>query len=276
VSGVIVIDVDGIRSLLRVVGPVEVDGVRYTADNVRGQLLREQYQRYEDDRAERRDVLGDVAKVIFQRIEAGDWKLSDLATQLTDSVAARPLMVWSADDPLQSTWADLGADGHLRSSSLTVNLLNRSANKLDSWVDTSADVTTERRSDGRTDLTVSYRIDNRSNGEGPRYLVGPGIEGLAAGDYRGLVVANLPAGATDVTIDGARRFLDGGDGPTAVVAGEVTVKAGTSTTVTVTAVLPEGLRQLTIEPTARIPRTRWSIDGVEVDKAGRTVVRIPG
>ncbi len=276
VSGVIVIDVDGIRSLLRVVGPVEVDGVRYTADNVRGQLLREQYQRYEDDRAERRDVLGDVAKVIFQRIEAGDWKLSDLATQLTDSVAARHLMVWSADDPLQSTWADLGADGHLRSSSLTVNLLNRSANKLDSWVDTSADVTTERRSDGRTDLTVSYRIDNRSNGEGPRYLVGPGIEGLAAGDYRGLVVANLPAGATDVTIDGARRFLDGGDGPTAVVAGEVTVKAGTSTTVTVTAVLPEGLRQLTIEPTARIPRTRWSIDGVEVDKAGRTVVRIPG
>ena len=60
----------------------------------------------------------------------------------------------------------------------------------------------------------------------------------------------------------------------AVIAAEVTIGAGTTTTVTVTAVLPEGLRQLTIEPTARIPRTRWTVDGADVEKAGRTVVAI--
>ena len=275
VSGVIVIDVDGIRSLLRVVGPVEVDGVRYTSDNVRGQLLREQYRRYGDDRTERREQLGAVAKVIFERIEAGDWKLGALATQLTDSVAARHLMVWSADDPLQGTWNDLGADGHLEPSSLAVNLINRSANKLDSWIDTTADVDTERRADGTTALTLTYRITNRSTGEGARYVVGPNIDGIGAGDHRGLVVANLPAGARDVTMDGAKVFLQGGDGPTAVVGGEITIPAGGTATVTVTAVLPKGLDRLVLEPSARIPRTHWVVDGDALDRDRRTTVVLP-
>ena len=275
VDGVIVIDVDGMRSLLRAVGPVEVDGVTYTADTIRGQLLRDQYKRYEDDRDERRDVLGDVAKVIFERIEAGEWELGDLATQLTEAVDGRHLLVWSADDPLRSTWSDLNADGHLREDSLAVNLLNRSANKLDSWIETAAVVETDPQVNGTTDLTVTYTITNRSNGEGPRYLVGPGIDGLAAGDYRGLVVANLPAGTTKIGMEGARLFLDGGDGPTAVTAGEVTVKAGETATVTVTAVLPKGLDHLTIEPAARIPRTRWTVDGTELSGDGRTGVPLP-
>lgn len=275
VDGVIVIDVDGIRSLLRAVGPVEVDGVTYTADDVRGKLLREQYQRYEDDREERRDVLGDVAKVIFQRIEAGDWELGDLATQLTEATTSRHLMVWSKDDPLQTTWADLSADGHLRSDSLAVNLLNRSANKLDSWIDTTADVVTAPQADGTTNLTVTYRIQNRSNGEGPAYLVGPAIEGLAAGDYRGLVVANLPAGTTDVQVTGTKPFLEGGDGPTVVRAGEVTVPPGGSAEVVVTATLPKDLDQLTIEPSARIPKTEWTIDGDTPKSERRTTVPLP-
>jgi hypothetical protein len=275
VDGVIVIDVDGMRSLLRAVGPVEVDGVTYTAENVRGQLLREQYKRYEGDRDERRDVLGDVAKVIFERIEAGSWELGSLATQLTEAVDGRHLMVWSADDPLRSTWADLNADGHLREDSLAVNLLNRSANKLDSWIETSVDVETDPQVNGTDRLTVTYTITNRSKGQGPRYLVGPGIDGLEAGDYRGLVVANLPAGASDVQLEGARVFLDGGDGPTVVTAGEVTVKAGESATVTITAVLPEGLDQLVLEPAARIPRTRWTVDGETIEGDGRTMVALP-
>lgn len=275
VDGVIVIDVDGMRSLLRAVGPVEVDGVTYTADDVRGQLLREQYRRYEDDRDERRDVLGDVAQVIFERIEAGQWELGSLATQLTDAVDGRHLMVWSTADPLRSTWADLNADGHLREDTLAVNLLNRSANKLDSWIETAAEADLDPQVNGTTKLTLRYTITNRSDGQGPRYLVGPGIEGLQAGDYRGLVVANLPAGTSDIEVEGARVFLDGGDGPTAVTAGEVTVGAGTSATVVVTAVLPEGVDDLTIEPSARIPRTRWTVDGDEVKGGRRTTVPVP-
>jgi len=275
VDGVIVIDVDGMRSLLRAVGPVEVGGVTYTADNVREQLLRDQYRRYEDDRDERRDVLGDVAKVIFERIEAGEWELSSLATQLTDATAARHLMVWSTDDPLQSTWSDLDADGHLRDGSLAVNLLNRSASKLDSWVETTADVTTERQANGTTALTVTYTITNTSKGEGSRYVVGPNVEGLEAGGYRGLVVANLPAGTKDAELEGAKVFLQGGDGPTAVTAGEVTVAAGETAKVVITAVLPEGLDHLTIEPSARIPRTRWTVDGHELERERRTTVPLP-
>ncbi len=275
VDGVIVIDVDGIRSLLRAVGPVEVDGVTYTPDNVRGELLRAQYQRYEGDRPGRRDQLGEVARAIFERIESGDWELGELATHLTEASASRHLLVWSAADPLQTTWAELNADGHLREDSLAVNLLNRSANKLDSWIDTAAEVEMVPHANGTTALRLTYRITNRSTGEGPRYLVGPGIEGLEAGDYRGLAVVNLPAGTTNPKLDGARLFLEGGDGPTVVVAGEVTVRAGETATVVVTADLPEGLDQVTLEPAARIPRTTWTVDGREAERGHRQAAPVP-
>jgi hypothetical protein len=273
VEGVIAIDVDGIRSLLRAVGPVEAEGVLYTADSVRGQLLRKQYEDFAD-RDDRRDQIGEVAKVIFGRIESGDWELSKMVTELQAAVAGRHLMIWSADDPLRSVWDETSADGHLEPDSLAISLLNRSGNKLDSWVDTTADVETVPRADGSTAITITYQVDNRSTGEGPQYIVGPGADGLAAGDYRGLVVANLPAGSSDVTIDGARVFLEGGDGPTVVIGGEITVPASTKSTVTVRATLPEGLDELTLEPAARIPRTVWRVNTTTYERDRRQRVPI--
>ena len=80
VGGVIVVDVDALRGLLRVVGPVTVDGVTYDVDTVRGELLRKQYARFDDDREERRDQIGDVARVVFDRIEKGKFDLEELAS----------------------------------------------------------------------------------------------------------------------------------------------------------------------------------------------------
>jgi hypothetical protein len=275
VAGVIAIDVDGLRNLLRVVGPVEVDGVRYTADTVRGELLRQQYGRF-DDREERRDQLGAVARAVFERIEGGAWELPVLATQLSDAVAGRHLVVWSADPEAQEVWSDLGADGHLEDRSVSVALVNRSANKLDSWIETSADLATTRTTGGRRQLTVTYEIANTSPATGAPYVVGPNIEGLAAGDHRALVVVNLPAGSTDVRIEGARPFLEGGDGPTLVTAGEVTVPAGATATVTVTALLADGVDEIVLEPSARIPRTRWVVEGEAIDRDRRRTVELGG
>jgi hypothetical protein len=276
VGGVVLLDVDGIRSLLRVVGPVEVDGVRYTADNVRGELLRNQYQRYDGERAARRDQLGAVARAIFEQLEAGDWKLEDLATELTDMVQGRHLLVWSTDEEIERAWHDIGADGHLSDASVSVGLLNRSANKADSWVDAAVDLSSKARIDGRRDVTITYEIDNRTPGSGPAYLVGPNIDGLQVGDYSGLVVVNLPAGATGVEMSGADVFLQGGDGPTVVVGGRVTVRRGTTATVVVRAVLPEGVDEVTIEPSARIEPTAWTVDGVELGRDRRRTVALDG
>lgn len=275
VGGVILLDVDGIRSLLRVVGPVEVDGVRYTSDNVRGELLRAQYSRYDGDRVARRDQLGAVARAIFERLEAGEWQLEDLATELVDAVTRRHLLVWSSDPEIAEALADVGADGHLSEQSVSVGLLNRSATKADSWVDVAVDIETEARIDDRTELTITYEIDNRTPGSGPAYVVGPNVAGLEAGDHSALVVVNLPAGTTGVELSGAEVFLQGGDGPTVVVAGRVTVRRGTTATVVVRALLPAGLEQVTIEPSARIEPTSWTVDGVELGRDRRTTVELP-
>jgi hypothetical protein len=173
---------------------------------------------------------------------------------------------------VEQAWNDVGADGHLRPTTVSVGLLNRSAIKVDSWVDTSTKVTTEPRAGGRSYLTIRYQIHDGSPGAGPLYLVGPNVPGLAAGDLRGLVVANLPAGSTGVTMIGATPFLKGGDGPTSVIGGEITVAKGQSATVTVTALLPAGLDHLDLEPAARIPATRWSVNGRIYDRDRRRSV----
>jgi len=267
VGGVIVVDVDAVRSLLRVVGPVEVAGVRYTADTVRGELLRQQYRRF-GDRDQRRDQLGDVAKVVFERIEAGDFELDTLATALVDAVARRNLLVWSADTEVQEAWATAGADGRLRDDSISVALLNRGAEKLDSYLDTEATLSSRSAPDGATAVTVTYRITNRAPASGPKYLIGPNIEGLVAGQHRGIVVVNLPAGAGEVELVGAAQTLLGSDGPTVVVAGDLSLLRGETKEVTVTATLPPGVERVVLEPSARISRTRWTVDGerFEIDR----------
>jgi len=274
VGGVIVIDVDGIRSLLRAVGPVEVDGVRYTPDTVRGELLRKQYQRYDGDREARRDQLGDVARVIFERLEEGDWELAELSTQLAEAVGGRHLMVWSTDAADRAALREIGADGHLSPTSVSAALMNRGSNKLDSWIETDATMATGPVKGDRRTVHVTYDVANTSPGTGPAYVVGPNIDGVAAGGHRALVVVNLPGGTTDVKMAGARPVLVGGDGPTVVAVGEVFVGAGERTRVTVTGVLPAGLDRVVVEPAARVPRTRWEVDGQAVAGDRRQTVTL--
>lgn len=274
VGGVIAVDVDALRSLLEVVGPVEVGGVRYTVDTVRGELLREQYRRYDDQDA-RRDQIGDVAEEVFERIEAGDWELDRLATALVDAVRGRHLMVWSSDPATQRAWRTAGADGRLQDRSLAVSLLNRGAEKLDSYLDVSGRLTSTRAdAAGRVGVRLTYTVRNGAPEYGPPYLIGPNVGGLEAGEHRAIVVVNLPAGTTDVTFDGARRTLEGGDGPTVVVAGELSVERGATAVIEVSARLPKGLRSVVLEPSARIPPTRWEVDGTPLDLDVRRTIDV--
>ena len=276
VGGVIAVDVDALRGLLRVVGPIDVGGVVYTADTVRGELLRDQYGRFVDDRDARRDRLGDVSREVFARIESGEWELEQMATALVEAVQGRHLMIWSADEASRKAWEGVGADGHLTDRSISMGLANRGANKLDSYVSTSLAVTTSRRADDATELTLTYVVTNEAPESGPVYVVGPNIDGMAAGEYRAIVVANLPLGVTDVTLDGARQTLAGQDGPTIVVGGELSVARGASATVTVTAVVPAAIDSVTLEASARIPRTRVSIGSHQPSVDRRRSIELKG
>lgn len=270
-GGVIVVDVDALRGLLRVVGPVEVDGIRYDADNVRGELLREQYQRFAGEREARKDQLGEVARAVFDRLDAGEWALEDLATELVELAGGRHVMVWSADAQAEEAWTASGVGGALDPASVSIGLANRSGSKLDSWVETTAEISVEGRA-----LEIRYEIANTAPASGSRQLVGPIAEGLEAGDHRGLVVATLPGGTAGVQVDGADLVLEGVDGPTATVVADLTLASGESRTVTITGTLPDGLDHLRLEPSARIPRTRWVVQGEELDRDRRQTIDLDG
>lgn len=266
VDGVISVDVAAVRELLRVVGPVEVDGIRYDEKTVAGELLRRQYRRAGEGPAgtiERRDRLGEVARAVFAEVESGGWKFDEMASALVELARRRHLLVWSADPAVQRTWVEVGVGGAIVPDTLSVDLLNRGGTKLDPFVRTTTDVTTEG---GR--LAIDFRVRNDAPEKGTRYQLGPNAEGLVAGEYKGIVVVNLPAGSTDVTVAGAREILRSVDGPTVVVAAELRLKRGEQAEIRVGARLDGEVRRLVLEPAARMPGTRWTVDGrsFEVDR----------
>lgn len=275
VAGVMVIDIDGLRSLLKVVGPLKVEGITYSADTVRHELLVEQYRRAADDwqaRKERHDQIGAVAQAAFERIQNGEWKADDLASALIDMVQRRHLMIWSADPLAQKAWVDAGAAGSLQPESISVALANRAANKLDPYLQTKANIVT---SEGGGRVEVTYTITSTAPTGGPEYQVGPHVPGLSAGGHRAVVVANLPQGSSELVMTGARQFLTGGDGPTRIVAGELDVRPGQTVTVKISARLPKGLEHMVIEPSARIPKTTWEFNGKQFDTDRRRTVSVP-
>lgn len=262
VDGVISLDVDGVRSLLKVVGPVEVDGVTYDERTVRRLLLNAQYRGA--DQEERLDSLSAVAREVFARIEAGGWDVGDLATELVAAAGGRHLMVWSADEVQQQAWEAASADGHLDDDSLAVSVLNRGANKLDWFLDAATVVATEPAAGGGTDVTVTVSLRNTTPDGQPKYVAGPNIDGLAEGEYTGVVVVNAPGAAEGLEITGGEyQTLDGPDGPTRAVGVYLRLPRGEAAQVVVTFTLPSGTDSMRIEPSARVQAMRWTLGGRE-------------
>jgi hypothetical protein len=77
-----------------------------------------------------------------------------------------------------------------------------------------------------------------------------------------LVAANLPAGATDITMTGAGPLsARSGEGPTWLVAAPITIPQGASATVVVRFRLPGAHGSMTVVPSARIPAEQWTFAG---------------
>ena len=76
------------------------------------------------------------------------------------------------------------------------------------------------------------------------------------------MAANLPAGATDITMTGAGPLsARSGEGPTWLVAAPITIPQGASATVVVRFRLPGAHGSMTVVPSARIPAEQWTFAG---------------
>ena len=261
VDGVLVLDPFALQGLLLATGPVEVDGRRVSADSVVQELLHDQYLRFTaDEREERREQLGRIARATFELLDAGRWSIPDLARGLLPAVRGRHLLAWSAHPREQEAWATAGVDGSLGPESLLVAVLNRGGNKLDQFLQVSSDLDVAY-SGADTVVTVRLTLANKTPTGEPEYIAGPSPgSGLGEGVYAGIVAVSLPGAAEDGQIDGVPDLaVAGADGPSRVVGSLFQLERDQQRIMVVRFRLPGRKGQLTIEPSARAPAIRWSM-----------------
>lgn len=279
-DGVLSIDVEGVRALLAATGPVQVGEERVGADDVVGLLLHDQYLDLpgvgapdQFEQARRRERLGELAGAALLALESGDYDPGVLATELADAARGRHLLAWSSDAARQQAWEEAGISGSLGSQSLLVSVLNRGGNKLDRFLEVASSLSFHPVSGG-TDVALEVRLSNRTPEGEPPYVAGPAPgSGLAAGDYLGIVSANVPRGAANLRIDGDPVLVARGpDGPTEVIAAPVLLPRGSSQTMVIRFRLAAGVESMRVEPSARIPPVAWTVPGGEWEGDAARVV----
>jgi hypothetical protein len=260
-EGAIAVDVVALEALLRVVGPIHVEGKQLDAGNVAQDLLHDQYAG--DDPAdlvqsERSARLAMVAAATLQALQRPDIDIAQLAQELAEAAAGRHLMLWSADPEMQRAWAAAGVDGALDGDELLMAVLNRGGNKLDPFLEVEADLAVEAGPRG-TAMVIAVRLSNRVTEDEAPYILGPDPSlDVAPGTYVGLLSATLPGTARDGRFDGVDNLVvAGSDGPTRVVAAPVTIPPGEQRDFTLRFQLPPGPGAMDVVAGARVPPTQW-------------------
>jgi hypothetical protein len=199
-DAVLQIDSAGLAALMKGTGPVEVAGLgTVTADNVVEVTLSSAYARF-SNRAQRQEVLGDVAEAVFRKLVTGDYpSLRPLATALVDAAAERRVLLHMATGEARRTVSELGVGGALPAPGrdfATLTVQNFSANKLDYYLDTSVRLTGARVPGrvGRVQAEVTITNTARPGQTSPPYVYGPNVTGQRAGLYVGLATLYLPKG----------------------------------------------------------------------------------
>jgi len=264
VDGVLAIDPVTLGGLLEATGPVTVDGRQFDKDQVVEELLHGQYLRFgTNERDERQEQLGKLAKVAFDALDTGRWSVTGLSSGLASSAGGRHLLMWSSRPDEQAGWKALRVDGSLQADSMLLSVVNRGANKLDRFLDVSSDVSFKRRGD-ETEVTMRVTLRNRVPPGEPDYVLGaePGAAGVTPGVYLGILTVNLPGQATDGRMEGVEQLaVAGSDGATRVVGFQLQVEPGTERTVVARFQLPGHSGVMRVEPSARVPPTAWTGPG---------------
>lgn len=136
VDGVLEVDAVALRALLEVIGPVDYDGQTYTADNIEAKVLHDNYLAFDtvEERDQRQEVQGQLAKAIFDALKTRDFEIADLALGLRQAALGRHLLAYASDPAMQALWTDIGATGELPPTGLMVTVQNIAANKLDYFI----------------------------------------------------------------------------------------------------------------------------------------------
>ncbi len=265
VTGVLALDPFAVRSLLRITGPVDVDGQPMDADRVVQDLLHGQYAYFEGPapfdaaQAQRRDRLGLIARAAMDAFGRATSVDREGIEELVATAGARHLMAWSSEPAPQRAFEAAAIAGRLPEDGLLLSVLNRGGNKLDWSLLVDAELTFAPDAAG-TLVEVRASLTNVTAPGEPVYVAGPYPgSGLAAGDYLGVAVLTVPGHASELEVVGADALVLGRDGDHLVIGSRVLVSPGATAQVIFRFRLPASARTLEIVPAARAQRTHWTL-----------------
>jgi len=172
-DGTIVADPFALQALLEVVGPVEVPAAGETidAENAVEFLANEAYALF-TDRTERKRVLGDAARAVFDRFlneGAADSPIG-AARALIQTAGDGHVLLHAADPEINRAFEVAEVAGALRNPDgdfLSVISNNAGANKLDYFLDTSIRYEIRLREDGPSAALASVSLTNHAPASGP-------------------------------------------------------------------------------------------------------------
>jgi hypothetical protein len=212
-SGLISLDPVALSYLLDVTGPVRADSIpeQLTGGNVVDWTLNRLYFRYQGERnEERRDVLAEVARTVWERlIDGRGIDPAALADAMSRAIAERHLVVYSSDPEEEALIQRLGMGGEISQAPgdyLLVLGQNLGENKMDYYLRRTVTYEGRVEADGSLEARLRIVVDNTApSGALPSYIAGPRDRlGLGLGVARTYLNAFVPVGAelTDSSVDG--------------------------------------------------------------------------
>jgi hypothetical protein len=179
IDGVIAADPLAVAEILKVAGPIQVDGAWMDADSVAEETLVRAYIRYEADNDARRRFLDGVAKASFEAFRrALNREPIGLLRNLGAAAGGRHVQVYVADPAGQRAVVGLGLAGSAVAPSSGDYLMpvgvNAGGNKLDAFLRRSVRWRVRLSPEGNAQATAVYSLANDGPASGlPRYIIGP-------------------------------------------------------------------------------------------------------
>ncbi len=179
IDGVLYVDPEGLAGLLRLTGPIKVEGldVPLGPDNVTDFLLREQYVLY-PQKPDRVDFLETVARTTFELLTTADLPgPRTIGDALGPAVDGGHLRMWTFHPDEQALFERLGTTGSLQRSAaddeVLVTVANANPNKIDAYLHRSVtyDATVDPET-GRVTATVTVELENDAPTDLSDYVIG--------------------------------------------------------------------------------------------------------
>jgi len=204
VDGVIAVDVPGLAALLRAVGPVQVDGIPEPVTDVNAAriLLQDLYKGLgpQSSQAPRRERLSEVTRAVIDRLTTGSRDVVGVGRELADAALGGHFRLWSAAEQEERVFERTGLGGGPGAidpdRTFHVAVENRTATKLDYYVQPSVRAEVSVRANGDALVRTFVVVDNQAPADGePSYALGPDQFTSRPGDYIAWVLLWGPAGS---------------------------------------------------------------------------------